>query len=514
MSGITIPKRSRPDVIYPDSDGKPMAENTLQYRWIVTIKEGIDRVYRPDPNVFVAGDLLWYPVEGDPKIRMAPDTLVAFGRPKGDRGSYIQFREGGIAPQVVFEVLSPGNRPKEMTEKFQFYQKYEVEEYYIYDPDRIKLTGYLRKGGKLTAILKMDGWVSPRLGVRFRHVRNRTEALWPRRRALLDRPRNVTRKTTSSRNKTNNSPANATDSWLGFEPWEKRCRVEGVEVDLGERAVDRLDFRGDGRCVFSRRPLGPARPSSRVSQGAGDCLQLAFFAALIVIGLRYFGPRSRNRPVERLKAMRRDDEERTAITLPVRLPIRIQRRQPTRVLFLAIPMIGAVLCLLYVAFPPPDASTTPGWIGLFFNVVGIIIAVKLEPATICDITVNGINAPAGFLSKKTFVPWEEIASCEIVHADENRVNDYFVLRDRQGQSRLNANTWLSTVTPHERALIYQALSRNSPARSRATPPDRRRLPSIIRRRNYGMRSSTAERSVSELNQPALHEACHFVQNLR
>ena len=54
-----------------------------------------------------------------------------------------------------------------MTEKFQFYQKYEVEEYYIYDPDRIKLTGYLRKGGKLTAILKMDGWVSPRLGVRF-----------------------------------------------------------------------------------------------------------------------------------------------------------------------------------------------------------------------------------------------------------------------------------------------------------------------------------------------------------
>ena len=105
MSGITIPKRSRPDVIYPDSDGKPMAENTLEYRWIVTIKEGIDRVYRPDPNVFVAGDLLWYPVEGDPKIRMAPDTLVAFGRPKGDRGSYIQFREGGIAPQVVFEVL-------------------------------------------------------------------------------------------------------------------------------------------------------------------------------------------------------------------------------------------------------------------------------------------------------------------------------------------------------------------------------------------------------------------------
>jgi Uma2 family endonuclease len=167
MSHVTIPKLPRPDVIYPDSDGKPMAENTLQFQWIVTIKEGMDEVFRHDPNVFVAGDLLWYPVEGKPKIRMAPDTLVAFGRPKGYRGSYIQFKEDGIAPQVVFEVLSPGNRPKEMTKKFRFYQKYGVEEYYIYDPDNIKLTGYQRSGVKLKAIPEMNGWVSLRLGVRF-----------------------------------------------------------------------------------------------------------------------------------------------------------------------------------------------------------------------------------------------------------------------------------------------------------------------------------------------------------
>ncbi|MET0099833.1 MAG: Uma2 family endonuclease, partial [Arthrospira platensis] len=25
------------DILYPDSDGKPMAENTLQYRWIVRL---------------------------------------------------------------------------------------------------------------------------------------------------------------------------------------------------------------------------------------------------------------------------------------------------------------------------------------------------------------------------------------------------------------------------------------------------------------------------------------------
>ena len=112
-----------------------MSDNTLQFKWIVTIKEGLDNVFRDDPNVFVAGDLLWYPVEGDPKTRTAPDTMVAFGRPKGYRGSYKQWVEGGIAPQVVFEVLSPGNRPPDLAKKFAFYDRFGVEEYYVYDPD-------------------------------------------------------------------------------------------------------------------------------------------------------------------------------------------------------------------------------------------------------------------------------------------------------------------------------------------------------------------------------------------
>lgn len=55
-------------IIYPTSDGKPMADNTRQFRWIVTIQGGIDALFRDDPNVFVAGDLLWYPVEGKPHI--------------------------------------------------------------------------------------------------------------------------------------------------------------------------------------------------------------------------------------------------------------------------------------------------------------------------------------------------------------------------------------------------------------------------------------------------------------
>src|SRR5438309_2363551 len=94
-------------ITYPDSDGQPMADNTLQFRWIVTIQGGLDAQFAHDPNVFVAGNLLWYPVEGVPTIRQAPDIMVAFGRPKGDRGSYKQWQEGGVAPQAVIEIQSP-----------------------------------------------------------------------------------------------------------------------------------------------------------------------------------------------------------------------------------------------------------------------------------------------------------------------------------------------------------------------------------------------------------------------
>ena len=60
-------------ITYPQSDGQPMADNTKQFRWIVTIQGGLDALFRADPQVFVAGDLLWYPVEGHPEICMAPD---------------------------------------------------------------------------------------------------------------------------------------------------------------------------------------------------------------------------------------------------------------------------------------------------------------------------------------------------------------------------------------------------------------------------------------------------------
>ena len=153
--------------LYPWSDGKPMAENTVQHRWIVALHGTLDDLLRDDPHVFVGSDNLIYPVENHNEICLAPDVYVAFGRPKEDRGSYNVFEEGGVFPQVIFEVRSPGNRAGEMARKLVFYDQYGAEEYYDFDPQRNRLRVYTRTDGQFDEVPEVNGFVSPRLGIRF-----------------------------------------------------------------------------------------------------------------------------------------------------------------------------------------------------------------------------------------------------------------------------------------------------------------------------------------------------------
>jgi Uma2 family endonuclease len=165
---MAITASRKEQIVYPESDGKPMADNTKQFRWIVTLEGGFEALFRDREDVFVAGDLFWYSVEGRPDIRMAPDVMIVFGRPKGDRPSYKQWEEENIAPQVVFGVLSPSNSLLEMAKKLEFYDRYGVEEYYLYDPETGDFTGWIRgEDGRLRVIDEIQGWVSPSLGVRF-----------------------------------------------------------------------------------------------------------------------------------------------------------------------------------------------------------------------------------------------------------------------------------------------------------------------------------------------------------
>ena len=154
-------------LVYPESDGLPMGENSLQIKWIVALYNGLDAVFRNRADVLVTADLFWYPVKGDPTYTTAPDIMVVFGRPKGDRSSYKQWEEGNIAPQVVFEIVSPSNTSDDRDTKLEFYRENGVEEFYEYDPRFHELDIRVRQGKQLVRLEDVDEFTSPRLGVRF-----------------------------------------------------------------------------------------------------------------------------------------------------------------------------------------------------------------------------------------------------------------------------------------------------------------------------------------------------------
>ncbi len=72
-----------------------------------------------------------------------------------------------------------------MARKLDFYDRYGVEEYYLYKPDAVDLAGWLRREGRLEAIAEMNGWVSPRLGVRFEVAESALQIYRPDNRPFL-----------------------------------------------------------------------------------------------------------------------------------------------------------------------------------------------------------------------------------------------------------------------------------------------------------------------------------------
>ncbi|MDJ0707039.1 MAG: Uma2 family endonuclease [Leptolyngbyaceae cyanobacterium MO_188.B28] len=171
------------DVLYPDSDGQPMADNTLQYRWIVRLVTNLKRLLK-DRIAFVAGDLLWYPVQVDvpPTPAQTPDVMVVLDRPDRERGSYKQWEEEDVPPQVVFEILSPSNTAREMLSKQDFYGRHGVLEMVFYEPASHDFWGLVRpaadQGFSLIAPINFP-WTSPTLGIRFQMFETGLAVFYP-----------------------------------------------------------------------------------------------------------------------------------------------------------------------------------------------------------------------------------------------------------------------------------------------------------------------------------------------
>jgi len=169
MSMSTVNPPALDDVIYPDSDGEPMAENFLQSIVIRMLVYGFERLFAGRTDMIVGGDFFWYPVQGEPKVVVAADAMVIVGVevPLDIRtvGSYRQWQQGGH-PALAVEVLSPSNTYSEMTRKRLFYEQHGVDEYWVFEPRDGTLEVWARDAGRLVEVRNpAAGWVSPATGV-------------------------------------------------------------------------------------------------------------------------------------------------------------------------------------------------------------------------------------------------------------------------------------------------------------------------------------------------------------
>lgn len=161
------------EIHYPESDGKPMAESDLHREVMTDLIHALKARYAGEPNVYVAGNLLLYYVEGDPRKSVSPDVLVTWGIRKGRRKTYLLWREGR-APGFVIEVTSDSTRTEDVGKKKDLYLQLGVEEYILFDPlgDYLhpRLQGYRLILGRYQPIpLEVDGSLLSRTtGLRLR----------------------------------------------------------------------------------------------------------------------------------------------------------------------------------------------------------------------------------------------------------------------------------------------------------------------------------------------------------
>ncbi len=126
--------QSAPTIVYPESDGKPMAKTDTHRDLMIDFIQMLKHHYRDDADVYVSGNLLIYYVEGNPRKSISPDVFVVFGVAKKRRNTYLTWEEERT-PDFVLEVASPSTFGNDMGRKKDLYASMlGVKEYYIYDP--------------------------------------------------------------------------------------------------------------------------------------------------------------------------------------------------------------------------------------------------------------------------------------------------------------------------------------------------------------------------------------------
>lgn len=126
--------QSAPTIVYPTSDGKPMAETDIHRDLMTDFIWMLKQHFRDKNDVYVSGNLLIYYEKGEPRKSISPDVFVVFGIEKKERLNYLTWEEGHT-PDFVLEIASRRTYRKDIGPKKELYASVlGVKEYFIYDP--------------------------------------------------------------------------------------------------------------------------------------------------------------------------------------------------------------------------------------------------------------------------------------------------------------------------------------------------------------------------------------------
>ena len=158
--------------LYPESDGKPMAETDMHAMAIIDLRHRFDGFFADNLDTYVSGTIMMYDVEGPGRTAVSPDILVSFGIGKKLRRTYKVWEEGK-PPDFVMEFSSKGTFQNDLGHKKAHYASMGIPEYFLCDIDRrylpTPLMGFRLKDGIYERIPEnADGSISSvTLGVSF-----------------------------------------------------------------------------------------------------------------------------------------------------------------------------------------------------------------------------------------------------------------------------------------------------------------------------------------------------------
>jgi len=110
------------EVYYPETGGKPVAEIDIHTALLFELRAIPKEFFASTPDIYAAGNMLFYYVAGDPKKRVAQDIFVVRGVPNHLRRTYKVWEEGK-APDIVFEISSRGTWGDDLQRKWKLYAR-------------------------------------------------------------------------------------------------------------------------------------------------------------------------------------------------------------------------------------------------------------------------------------------------------------------------------------------------------------------------------------------------------